>query len=89
MQGRLLPKYKRRYQAFPKNSWKDEFKIAKQLELDLIEFIFDFEDYTQNAVRFSAQEIELLRGQLGAPLGELKSAREQKGFEAKLRKFDK
>ena len=48
-----------------------------------------FEDYTQNAVRFSAPEIELLRGQLGAPLGELKSAREQKGFEAKLRKFDK
>ena len=48
MQGRLLPKYKNRYQAFPKNCWKNEFMIAKQFELDLIEFIFDYEDYNQN-----------------------------------------
>ncbi len=59
MQGRLLPKYKRRYQAFPKNSWKDEFKIAKQLELDLIEFIFDFEDYTQNPLMSNSGVVEI------------------------------
>lgn len=44
MQGRLLPKYKGRYQAHPVNYWKDEFAIAKSLNLDYIEFILDFND---------------------------------------------
>ncbi len=48
MQGRLLPKYKGRYQAHPKNNWQDEFFIAKELDLDLIEFIFDYDDFSQN-----------------------------------------
>ena len=30
MQGRLLPKYQGRYQAFPVGNWKDEFKVAKE-----------------------------------------------------------
>ena len=29
MQGRLLPKYQGRYQAFPIGSWQSEFNIAK------------------------------------------------------------
>jgi len=41
MQGRLLPKYKRLYQSHPYFNWKKEFKIAKQLQLKHIEFIFD------------------------------------------------
>ena len=45
MQGRLLPKYKGRYQAHPVGYWKDEFSIAKSFNLDCIEFIFDFNDY--------------------------------------------
>ncbi len=48
MQGRLLPKYKNRYQAFPVGSWKDEFKVAKECGLDLIEFILDFNDAEEN-----------------------------------------
>ena len=48
MQGRLVPKYKDRYQAFPKDNWKDEFKIASSFGLDCIEFIFDYEDYEEN-----------------------------------------
>ena len=28
MQGRLVPKYQGRYQAFPIGMWQDEFKVA-------------------------------------------------------------
>ena len=48
MQGRLLPKYEGRYQAHPKGYWQDEFKIAKNLGLDCIEFILDFNDFNDN-----------------------------------------
>ena len=48
MQGRLLPKHKGRYQAHPLGYWQDEFNIAKDLNLDLIEFIFDYDDYKLN-----------------------------------------
>jgi len=44
MQGRLVPKYQGRYQAFPIGMWQDEFKVAKECGLDLIEFILDFND---------------------------------------------
>ena len=45
MQGRLLPKYKDRFQAFPKYNWSFEFNIAKKLGFKFIEFIFDYEDF--------------------------------------------
>ena len=48
MQGRLLPKYKNRFQAFPKYSWSFEFNIAKKLGFKFIEFIFDYEDFIEN-----------------------------------------
>jgi L-ribulose-5-phosphate 3-epimerase len=48
MQGRLLPKYKNRYQAHPLGYWQEEFFIAKEIGLDYIEFILDFNDYNQN-----------------------------------------
>ena len=48
MQGRLLPKYKGRYQAHPKGYWRDEFPIVARLGLDVIEFILDFEDSEEN-----------------------------------------
>jgi L-ribulose-5-phosphate 3-epimerase len=48
MQGRLLPKYHDRYQAFPVGNWQDEFKVAKNCGLDLIEFILDFNDAEEN-----------------------------------------
>jgi len=48
IQGRLLPQYLGRYQAHPKNYWKDEFQIAKELGLDCIEFILDFNEADQN-----------------------------------------
>mgnify|MGYP006093129759 CR=1 FL=1 len=48
MQGRLLPKYLGRYQAHPVDYWQDEFNFAKQLNLDCIEFILDFDDVEKN-----------------------------------------
>ena len=48
MQGRLLPKYKGRYQSHPLGYWQEEFPIAKALGLNLIEFILDYEDYNLN-----------------------------------------
>ena len=48
MQGRLLPKYKGRYQAHPVGYWRDEFPIASQLGLDSIEFILDYNDAEKN-----------------------------------------
>lgn len=48
MQGRLLPKYKGRFQAHPLGYWQDEFQIAAEFGLQCIEFIFDFNDYHLN-----------------------------------------
>jgi len=48
MQGRLLPKFQGRYQAHPVGYWQKEFEIAKNLNLGLIEFILDFNQYEIN-----------------------------------------
>jgi L-ribulose-5-phosphate 3-epimerase len=48
MQGRLVPKYKGRYQAHPVGFWKDEFIVASKLGLDCIEFIFDYNEADEN-----------------------------------------
>ena len=48
MQGRLLPKYKGRYQAHPVGYWQNEFSLASNLGLNLIEFILDYNDIEKN-----------------------------------------
>ena len=48
IQGRLVPKYQGRYQAFPIGMWQDEFKVAQEYGLDLIEFILDFNNAEDN-----------------------------------------
>lgn len=48
MQGRLLPKYQGRYQAHPVGYWQNEFAIAKELGLNLIEFIIDYDQAEKN-----------------------------------------
>jgi L-ribulose-5-phosphate 3-epimerase len=62
MQGRLLPKYQNRYQAHPIGYWQKEFEIAKELKLDFIEFIFDYNDAEQNPllIRSGIKEITSL-----------------------------
>ena len=53
MQGRLLPKYQGRYQAFPVSNWEKEFSIAGDIGLGCIEFILDFNDYEKNPLMLS------------------------------------
>ena len=48
IQGRLVPKYQGRYQAFPIGYWEDEFHVASDCGLDLIEFILDYNDASEN-----------------------------------------
>lgn len=48
MQGRLTPSKGRGIQFFPFENWKNEFGIAKEIGLDEIEFIFDYNDYECN-----------------------------------------
>lgn len=48
MQGRLTPTKGRGIQFFPFDNWEREFRLAKDLGLDEIEFIFDFDQYEEN-----------------------------------------
>lgn len=48
MQGRLLPRYKNRYQAHPVDYWQAEFYVARDFGFSQIEFILDYNDYEKN-----------------------------------------
>ena len=48
MQGRLLPKYKNKFQAHPVGNWNKEFVIASKLGFDCIEFILDYDQCDAN-----------------------------------------
>jgi L-ribulose-5-phosphate 3-epimerase len=61
MQGRLLPKYRGRYQAHPVGYWQGEFSVAAELGLDCIEFILDLEDAEQNPLLRAGGSEEILR----------------------------
>ncbi len=50
MQGRLSPPVSFRLQAFPWSSWKQEFDHAAALGYDLIEWLFEEDDYEQNPI---------------------------------------
>jgi sugar phosphate isomerase/epimerase len=60
MQGRLLPKYRGRYQAHPLGYWRDEFLVAKGLGLTFIEFILDFDDAGTNPLLSQNGRSEIL-----------------------------
>ena len=61
MQGRLLPKYRDRYQAHPVGYWQEEFAKAAELGLDCIEFILDFNDAEANPLMLQSGIDEILR----------------------------
>ncbi len=67
MQGRLLPKYKGRYQAHPVGYWQEEFLLAEELGLGCIEFILDYNDAHINPLLTpeGRQEIFHLSSQTG------------------------
>lgn len=61
MQGRLLPKYLGRYQAYPVGYWQEEFPKAAALSVDCIEFILDFDGAEQNPLLTPCGPDEILR----------------------------
>ncbi len=63
MQGRLLPKYKGRYQAHPVGYWQEEFKIASLYNLYCIEFILDYNLFEKNPL-MSDDGIEEIKRQV-------------------------
>lgn len=50
MQGRLTKPKGRGIQFFPFDNWCQEFEVAKKLNMDEIEFIFDYENYKNNPI---------------------------------------
>lgn len=50
MQGRLSPPVSFRLQAFPWSSWQEEFDHARECKLDLIEWLFEADDFTRNPI---------------------------------------
>jgi len=87
MQGRLLPKYKGRYQAHPLNYWQDEFRIANEIGLDCIEFILDYEDCDLNPL-LNSQGIEEIKILSEANNIEVKSICADYFMEAPLHNID-
>lgn len=55
MQGRLSNPIHNTIQAFPENTWANEFEIAKEIGLDCIEWIFD--TYEKNPIMDNADQI--------------------------------
>lgn len=61
IQGRLVKKYKGRFQAHPVGYWQEEFKLARSLDLDCIEFILDFNDLKKNPLFYKNGTDEILK----------------------------
>lgn len=50
MQGRLTPSDGRGIQFFPFENWEKEFSIGQEIGLDEIEWIFDYDRYSENPI---------------------------------------
>ncbi len=61
MQGRLTPSRGRGIQFFPFENWNNEFEICKKLNLQEIEFIFDYDDYMNNPL-WADEGIAMING---------------------------
>ena len=59
MQGRLVPPVDARFQAFPRDRWRDEFPAAAEAGLNFIEWIFDEYGFDSNPLRTDAGIAEL------------------------------
>ncbi len=60
IQGRLSPRPYPKLQAFPIESWQQEFKYAKELGYDFIEWIFEDNRYQENPI-WTAQGREKIK----------------------------
>ena len=60
MQGRLSPPFEERFQAFPADSWRDEFHRASRAGLVSIEWIFETYNENSNPVKTDEGISEML-----------------------------
>ena len=60
MQGRLSPQYLNLIQCFPFKHWSNEFKLAKKLNLKLIEWTLDYKNFYKNPI-FLKKEINKIK----------------------------
>lgn len=67
MQGRLLPPYEGRFQAFPAAQWREEFPRARDAGLYCIEWIYEEPHEAENPLRTDAglEEMKQLIAQTG------------------------
>jgi len=67
MQGRLSPPEPGRFQAFPRRTWRDEFRLAREAGFSYIEWIHDNYDLGANPIFFEngLTELESLKVQYG------------------------
>ena len=61
MQGRLSPLVNGKIQAFPREHWREEFKIAARLGFELMEWTLDQEGLLENPLMTAAGRKEISR----------------------------
>ncbi len=65
MQGRLSPPVSLRLQAFPWSSWQVEFDRARQCQIDLIEWLFEADNFEKNPI-WSDDGIRAIQDQIAS-----------------------
>lgn len=60
MQGRLLPPYQGRFQAFPATQWRQEIALAEKAGLQCVEWIYEVPNEADNPLRTDAAMDDLL-----------------------------
>lgn len=58
MQGRLVPPESGRFQAFPRERWKEEFTLAAQVPLAYIEWIYDLYGADANSLTGDIRQLQ-------------------------------
>ena len=61
VQGRLSPRMNNQYQSHPAGYWHSEFFIAKELGLDLIQWLVDEETFEENPIMSEKGRSEILK----------------------------
>lgn len=61
MQGRLSPIRNGRIQSFPWDTWVEEFEIASKLNLEIMEWTIDSENFSSNPLLTSSGQAEIKR----------------------------
>ena len=61
IQGRLSPRPERGLQAFPFDTWREEFGFARELALDSIEWLFEFDQALSNPLVAAGGRQEIRR----------------------------